>query len=287
MLLFESQDKSSHLLAALVIYQNLKERAGELLEKKEEFLNMRNIIFNQLFEKLRNYDIRVIERICYSISILMVVGIASYWPECVEDILNFANSSPENCLFSIKIIENIPKELNELNIPNRMILRIRDLLQSKKNLIEDFVYIVLTRLDINNKANASIITENLNLLKEWVRLSLNLLKIPLLSETLIKSINSDNIAVISEIFVESINYSSSAKYYTQNEVYDIQQIYQSYDPEEIQSVLNLINMLKSLLIRLNESRDLDKEDYYNGISNIFSALTENYINLIFYVNILI
>ena len=43
-------------------------------------------------------------------------------------------------------------------------------------------------------------------------------------------------------------------------------------------------MLKTLLIRLTESTDLDKEDYYNGISNIFSALTENYINLFFYVN---
>jgi hypothetical protein len=286
MQLFESQNKTSHLLAALVIYQNLKERVGELLEKKDEFLNMRNLIFNHLFEKLRNYDIRVIERICYSISILMTIGIASYWPECVEDILNFAKSSPENCLFSIKIIENIPKELNELKIPNRVMLRIRDLLQSKSSIIQDFVYLVLTTLDLNNKINTSIFEENLNLLKEWVRMSLNLLKIPILSQTLISYITSDNIGLISDIFVESINYSSSSKYYTQNEVYDLQQIYQAYDPEEIKSVYNLINMLKNLLIKLNGDKDIDineKEEYYNGISFIFSALSENYVNLLFYV----
>lgn len=215
----------------------------------------------------------------------MTIGIATYWPECIEDILTFAKSSPENCLFSIKIIENIPKELNELNLPNKIQLRIRDLLQSKKPLIQDFVYLVLTTLDLTNKINSTIFDENLQLLKEWVRMSLNLLKIPILSQTLINYINSDNISIISDIFVESINYSSSAKLYTQNELYDLQQLYQKYDVEEIESVVSLINMLKNLLIKLNEDRDLDKEDYYNGISNIFSALTENYINLLFYVNI--
>ena len=250
-----------------------------LLDNKEEFIYMRNIIFNNLFEKLKTYDTLVIERICYSISILMTVGIVTYWPECIEDILNFAKSSPENCLFCIKILENIPKELHELNIPNKIMLRIKDLLQNKKNLIQEFIYLVLTTIDLNNKINASIFDENLQLLKEWVKLSLNLLKIPILSQTIVNYINSENINIISDIFIESINYSSCSKFYSVNEEYDLEKIYQSYNTEEIQSIINLIEMLKNLLINVRKSDD----DMLNGISNIFSAITENYINLLFYV----
>ena len=154
-------------------------------------------------------------------------------------------------------------------------LRINDLLQNKKNLIQEFIYLVLTTIDLNNKINASIFDENLQLLKEWVKLSLNLLKIP----RRLSTFNSENINIISDIFIKSINYSLCSKFYSVNEEYDLEKIYQSYNAEEIQSIINLIEMLKNLLINVRKSDD----DMLNGISNIFSAITENYINLLFYV----
>jgi hypothetical protein len=206
----------------------------------------------------------------------MTIGIMSYWPECISDILGYAKVSPENCLFAMKILENIPKELFELNIPNKSMLRIKDILQSHKYLIQEFIYLVVTSTEIST----NILTENLLLLKEWVKLSLNLLKIPILSQSLLNRLDNNNVATISEIFVESIIYSSGAKYYSVNEEYDVDKIYSSYDPEEVQSVEALIISLKGII--LTRSNDLDIID---GCSNIFSALTENYINLAFRVSL--
>jgi hypothetical protein len=204
----------------------------------------------------------------------MTIGIMTYWPECITDILNYAKSSPMDCLLAMKILENIPKELFELNIPQKAMLRIKDILQGHKMLIMQFIELVIKSTDVN----ANILTENLLLLKEWVKLSLNLLKIPLLSQLLLNRLDTNNVATISEIFVESIVYSSGAKYYSVNEEYNVDKIYGSYDPEEIQSVEGLIISLRNIILnRYNET------DIVDGCSNVFSALTENYINLAFMV----
>jgi hypothetical protein len=208
----------------------------------------------------------------------MTTGIITFWPECISDILNYAKTSPQNCLFAIKILENIPKELFELNIPNKSMLRIKDILQNHKPLIQEFIYLVITTSDINK----NILSESLLLLKEWVKLSLNLLKIPILSQSLLNILDSNNVATISEIFVESINYSSGGKYYSVNEEYNVETIYSQYDKEEIQSIEALITNLKNII--LTQSNDMDIMD---GCSDIFAALTENYINLAFRVSLLL
>jgi hypothetical protein len=253
----------------------VKERANELLENKEIFLSFRNLIFGNLFERLKSYDQRVIDRICYSISVLMTIGIMTYWPECIQDMINYAKTSSDNCLFAMKILENIPKELFELNIANKYMLRIKDILQDHKAYIQEFIYLVITTNDVS----INILTENLLLLKEWVKLSLNILKIPILSQSLLARLDSNNVATISEIFVESINYSPGAKYESVNEEYDVEKIYSSYDPEEIKSIEELVMSLKNIIV--NRSNDIDIID---GCSNIFCALTENYMSLAFRVN---
>ena len=46
----------------------------------------------------------------------MIVGISSYWENCVEDIISFAKISNEKCVLSLIILENLAKEQQDLHL---------------------------------------------------------------------------------------------------------------------------------------------------------------------------
>jgi hypothetical protein len=86
------------------------------LKNREVFLNYRELIFNKLIEGIRVYPTKVIDRLCLTISVFMIIGRNIYWDNCVEDIINFAKQSNEKCVISLIILENLSKEIQELNL---------------------------------------------------------------------------------------------------------------------------------------------------------------------------
>jgi hypothetical protein len=224
----------------------------------------------------------------------MSIGIISYWPECIEDLIQFAKISKQNCYFSLMILENINKELFDLNISAKTMLRIKDMMIFKCNLIQEFIFLVLTSVaneqttPEERKLNNQLFNQTLMLTHAWIKFGLNVLKIPLLSQTLLNYLNSDNIKYISEIFSDSINYSESSKYYSVNEIYDVDAIYEKYDTQEFQSLENLIEMIKNFLVNLNKnnSKEIAEENFIilNGLANIFQSITEHFMNLLFMKN---
>jgi len=54
---------------------------------------------------------KAIERLCYCISIIMIMGIVNYWPSCIDDIISFGKSSLDNAWVALTIIGNIKNEL--------------------------------------------------------------------------------------------------------------------------------------------------------------------------------
>ncbi len=223
----------------------------------------------------------------------MSVGIISYWPECVEDLIQFAKISKQNCYFSLMILENINKELFDLNISAKTLLRIKDMMIFKCPLIQEFIFIVLTSVaneqttNEERKLNNQLFNQTLMLTHAWIKFSLNVLKIPLLSQTLINYLNSDNIKYISEIFSECINCSENSKYYSVNEIYDVDAIYEKYDKQEIQSLENLVATIKNFLVNISKSPEENSEEnitIINGFANIFQSLSEHFINLLFMKN---
>jgi hypothetical protein len=86
-------------------------------------------LFNILLKYKAKLNQKCLERICFGISILMTMGICSFWENCVEEIFNnFVYSvgelNYENCLITLIILENISKELNEIQINHRVSLRV-------------------------------------------------------------------------------------------------------------------------------------------------------------------
>lgn len=98
------------------------------MDSKEEFLKIRTLIFQKLLEANKNSNQIVIERICYSISLLMLIGIVTYWPDCIENIIEYSTQSNENCYISMLILENLNKELGEINLQIKIQHRVIKLL---------------------------------------------------------------------------------------------------------------------------------------------------------------
>ena len=93
---------------------------------KDELTKYRDVFFNKIIEKLKKSPQIVLERLCFGISIIMTLGILSFWENCVEDIINFGNLSNDHLLLSMIILENVPKEWTETHISNKHHLKVNE-----------------------------------------------------------------------------------------------------------------------------------------------------------------
>jgi len=265
----------------------------------------------ELLEKLKSTNAITIERICYSVSILVSVGILSNWETCIEDIIEFAKISKENCYLALIIMQNIMKELNELQIPGKKMLRIKDFLIEKLNIISDFVGLLLENFSINkdiiesNSFEARFFGQTLEFIHSWIKLDLNILKNQKILSTLFICFNAENSEKITDIFTESICLSKSGKiYYVQNE-YDINLLYEKSDPLEIKSIeiisefMNVFiseNIIGNTILSDNQIKKLIGKNFnlklknnekiliLTNFANVYSSIFEYYPNLLFMKN---
>ena len=318
--LVNSDDTNSQFLGAFFIHQTLRENINEISESKEIFLKYRDLIFHDLLEKLKSSNAIIIERICYSVAILMAVGIISHWETCVEDLIQFGKISKENCYLALIILQNIMKELNELQIAGKKMLRIKDVLIEKVNLINDFINLLLESFCANkanllaNSFEAKFLNQTLDLIHSWIKLDLNILKDHKLLSALFVCFSIENCEKISEIFSESICLSKSGKkYYLQNE-YDVDVLYEKSDKLEINSIdiisefLNVFisesimgnavseeSPIKKLLINTSNADNAavfpklnsdEKLLALGNFANVFASIFEFFPNLLFMKNAL-
>jgi len=316
--LIDSEEKNSKFLGAFFIHQTLRENIIEIAESKSTFLKYRDLIFLELLEKLKSFNDIVIERICYSISILMAVGIISYWETCIEDVIQYAKISKENCYLVLIIMQNIMKELNELQIAGKKMLRIKDTLIEKLDLISDFVTLLLENFNANkinsiqvnsNSFEAKFLSQTLDLIHSWIKLELNILKNQNILFVLFQCFTIENSEIICDIFSESICLSKSAKKYFNDGEYDVNVLYEKSLQIEIQSIeiicefLNVFlsenilgnqvsseNPIKKILInnRINfpKFNTEEKLTILSNFANVFGSIFEFYPNLIFMKNTL-
>ena len=148
--MLENKNENFQLLASIVIinnliqtiYQFLKEKFKEISEdiecflvndkvknenlinlieipdsKKENFLQIRDNIFLRMKKLLTmsHASPKTIERLCFCISIIMIMGIINYWTTCVEDIITFGKGSLENAWVALTIFANIKNELENIS----------------------------------------------------------------------------------------------------------------------------------------------------------------------------
>lgn len=279
-------------------------------------------MFLDLLEKLKSSNAIIIERICYSVSILMAVGIISHWETCVEDVIQYAKLSKENCYLALIILQNIMKELNELQIAGKKMLRIKDILIEKLQCISDFIVLLLEsfcaikgNLLVPKSFEAKFLNQTLDLIHSWIKLDLNILKNQKLLSPLFLCFNISNCELICEIFSESICLSKSGKKYYLHSEYEVDVLLEKSDPLEIESIeiisefLNVFisesilgnavsedNRIKKLLnangnnpnafASTTKLKSDEKLSALLSFANVFASIFEFYPNLLFTKNTL-
>ena len=171
------------------------------------------MIFTQIIPALDSCPPIVIERVCFSISILIVIGTVTYWQEGIEDIMQFASASTTNCYYSVIILSNFANELQDLALSQKMNYMIKDVLMDKNTEIFKFINFILTNANnVNDKAMFNkLYIKAIELAKNWITFEMNVLSNPQLIKMLIDNINSDNIESICDLFTAVLPYAKSAK----------------------------------------------------------------------------
>lgn len=278
--LFQTDNTSNKIFACLVLYQSIKENVNTLIQSKDKFANIKNLIFTQMLPSLEMCPQIVIERVCYSISILMLIGTVTFWQDCIEDILQFAAMSNSNCYFATIILSNFSNELNELQISQKMIYMIKDVLMDKNLQIKNFINLILTNANnVNDKEMfKKLYIKTIDLAKGWISFEINVLAVPNMTKMLIDNIDEENVDNISELFMKMLEFAKSAKI-EDNVEGSIEEYLNKVNKDEMTSVEYIIEVIVKYL-----SNNKIDDDILNGLSKIFSSISENFIFLFFAKN---
>ena len=145
--LLDDKSSSIQLLGSIILHNALKHKASYLIENVEEYKKYHQLIFHNLLEKYKHANIKVLERICFIMSFLMIIGIYNR-STTIEDILQFSQTSVENEQISLFILENIQKELShfdEINNNYTFISTINEILNKSNTNIKEFITIIINQ----------------------------------------------------------------------------------------------------------------------------------------------
>ena len=279
-----SDNNNDKLFSCIIIYQIIKEHANYIIENKTYFENIKNIIFNDILQvmiKENNQIVNnnlIIERICYSITIIMLLGLITYWPESINDILNFGKISDIHTFLTIIILSNCNNELDELNIGIDKKFKIKTFLIEKKEIIKQFINIILIN---SEKIDGKMYNKTVELAKNFITFELNILQMPEMTKTILKNINKSNIDLISELFCESLNCAISAKLENNFNDLDINDFISKTNIDEMMSLSYLIEKIINYIQNNNNNID---EDIIDGLAKIFASISENFIFYFFIKN---
>lgn len=282
--IYQSQDIKSKTFACLMIYQIIKEKSNELLESKEQFTNIKNAIFSQIIPTLQNSPEIIEERICYSITILLVIGLYSFWQEGIEDVINFGKGSNYNCLLCTIILSNCSNELTGLPISDKLSFMIRDKLIDKAPIIREYISFILGNFAstfVEQKIKEKLYLKIIDLTKAWITFEINVLSIPHMTKMFIDDLNKSNVKVVSNLFMDSIQFAKSSKIESTHEVNKIEDFMPKTHPDEMISLKYIIEVIIKHIQHMTSNNNKIDYDLLNGLANIFCSISENFIFLFF------
>ena len=122
--LFKSQSLDDKLISSLLMYQYLKENPKILLNNEQLFNQIKSYILDSILipytEENDNQDIQninksktdlIIERICYSMSIIVLLGCDSFWPNALDEMISFGRKTLKHTYLVTIILGNCNNEL--------------------------------------------------------------------------------------------------------------------------------------------------------------------------------
>ena len=130
--LYKTNSEQEKKFSLFMLYQITSKNVSNLIDDKNLFKLYKNNLFEILSTLNENSENIMIEKICNSISILILIGLVRYWPESIEDILNFGKRNNFNTYLTVTILSDLENELNNLKIEGKLTFKMRNILIEKK-----------------------------------------------------------------------------------------------------------------------------------------------------------
>ena len=289
--LFESQSLDDKIISSLLIYQYLKENPKIFLNDEQKFNQMKEYILNKILipyvneKEIESNDSQeninkaktslIIERNCYSMSIIVLIGCCSYWSNAIDDMLSFGKNTIKHTYLITIIFGNCNNELRGLFLSDKHEFTIKNKFIDKKEEFKNFINTIFVNTD---KIDKKLYMKTVDLAINLTSFEVNILNIPNLIKVVLKDINLSNIDSLTKLFVESINSSKSKKLEDQNSDIDISEYDSKLSKDELNSFTYIIDIIIAYLEAHNNNLD---EDIVFGLGQILSSFTENFVYMFF------
>lgn len=290
-LILNAKDDSSAFLGAHFLYLYIQENIDQIIQSTEKYLQIKNMLLNNLIHKCHQFSLIAIKRLCYSISIILAVGSLTINTNFIQEIIEFGKSSITNCYISVVILNSVYFEFGKLTLNDKTIKstitfnlkeKMPDVLEFMNFLLENFN---LNEQNNNNNGHIKNESENSNnritfeeikseifdLIQSLVKLDVNILFNPKIFHTLMNSFNVKNAEKISFILVECINCLSSAELHLKTINYNVKLLNESIECEHFQILEGLVIFLNNYI---KEKIDLNSL-YHHKNFNVSNNLEEN------------
>ena len=286
--LFKSQSLDDKLISSLLMYQYLKENPKILLNNEQLFNQIKSYILDSILipytEENDNQDIQninksktdlIIERICYSMSIIVLLGCDSFWPNALDEMISFGRKTLKHTYLVTIILGNCNNELNDLFLSNKHEIKIKMKFKKKKEKFKNFINTIFMNID---KIDKKLFNKTVDLAINLTSFEVNILFIPDLIKIVLTDINASNIDSLTKLFYESFNCSKSKKLEDENSDLDISEFDNKISKDELISINYIIDIIIKYV--QNHNNNLD-EDIAFGLGQIFSSFTENFVYMFF------
>ena len=280
-----SQDK---LISSILIYQYIKENYNKFIEDEILFNNTKNFLINEaLISYINNNELDIfsnseesliIERICFALSILLIIGCFTYWTQGVEDLLLFSKQSIKHTYLTTIILGNCNEELNDIFLKKSQENEIKEKFVRNKENLKLFINSILLSPNINKK----LYNKTILLSKNLVIFEVNILHIPKMIKILLENTNKSNIDSFAKLISKCIEYSKCKKLEDDLCGLDLSEYDNKMNKDEL-SNLNLIIEYIYIYINNNNVNDNNKDNKEMSfeLGKIISDIIENYVYLLF------
>ena len=290
--LFSSESIEDKLISSILIYQYIKENPKKFLNNKELFNQIKEYLLNKILipyteiqdnenndnNEINNKKNLIIERICYTMSIIILLGCCSFWPDAIDYIINFGKKTLKHTYLMTIIIGNCNNELKDLLLSRKQDFIIKNKFIEKKDEFKDLINTIFIN---TNNIDKKLYKKTVDLAKNLTSFEVNILHIPNLIKIILNDININNIDSLSELLSESIRCSNSRKLEVNSDL-NINEYDEIINKDELISFSYIIDIIISYV----QNHNNPEEDIIFGFGKIFSGITENFVFLFFKKDIL-
>ena len=285
--LFKSPSLDDKIISSLIMYQTLKENPKKLLNNEQLYNQMKNYILNEILipytkendDSLSNNIDKnkinlIIERVCYSMSIIILIGCCSFWQNAIDEMISFGKETIKHTYLMTIIFGNCNNELRSLFLTKKQEFIIKSKFIEKNQEFKNFINTIFVN---TNSIDKKLYNKTIDLAINLTNFEVNVLYIPNLIKIVLSDINLSNIDSLSKLFTESINSSKSKKLEDEYSDLDISEYDNKITKDELESFTYLIDIIISYI----QNHSNIEEDTAFGLGQIFSTFTENFVYMFF------